>query len=89
MSSTLHEYANYHSVDTSAVAGLDQKLDIGVHEGRGHGNSRTVWEDKVGVLAETLDNAEDVVPSSAVQSRGVITKLVDDLLQVLDRSCRA
>ncbi|KAH0294862.1 malate synthase, partial [Aureobasidium sp. EXF-3399] len=45
-----------HGVHSSAVACLDQKLDVGIHEWRSHGDSRTVRQDKVGVLAETLDD---------------------------------
>jgi hypothetical protein len=68
-----------HGVDTAPVACLDEELDVGVHEGRGHGDGVAVGKDKVGVLAETLDGAEDVVPAAAVETGGVVAELVDDL----------
>lgn len=71
-----------HGVDLTSVAGLDEKLDVGIHEWHGHGDGRSVWEDKVGVLAEFLDHAEDVIPSSTVQAGGVVAELVDDLVHL-------
>jgi len=69
----------YHGVHASPVAGLDQQLDVGVHERHGHGHGGTVRQDEVGVLAESLDDAEDVVPPTAVEARAVLTELVDNL----------
>jgi len=66
-------------VDATAVAGLDQQLDICVHEGHGHGHIRTVRQDEVGVVTELLDEGEDVVPSSTVETSAVVTQFVDDL----------
>jgi hypothetical protein len=65
---------------TSLVAGLDEQLDVCVHKGARHGDGVSVGEDEVGVLAETLDGAEDVVPATAVEARGVVAELVDDLV---------
>jgi len=66
-------------VNASFVARLDEELNISVHEGRGHGDGVSVGEDEVGVLAETLDGAEDVVPATAVQTSRVVAELIDDL----------
>jgi hypothetical protein len=33
------------------------------------------------VLAELLDEGEDVIPAAAVEARAVVTELVDDLYQ--------
>ena len=68
-----------HGMDATPVACLDEKLDVGVHEGRSHGDRVAVGKDKVGVLAETLNGAENVVPAAAVETRRVVAKLVDDL----------
>lgn len=62
------------------MAGLDEELDVRIHEWDGHGHGGTVGKDEVGVLAEALDGAEDVVPSAAVEAGAVIAKLVDDLI---------
>lgn len=61
------------------MAGLDEQLDVSVHEGHGHGHSGTVWKNKFGVLTETLDDAEDVIPATAVETRRVVAELVDNL----------
>lgn len=71
-----------HGVHTTLVAGLDEELDVGVHEGDGHGDGGSVGEDKVGVVAELLDDAEDVVPSAAVETGAVVAELVDDLVHL-------
>ena len=82
-----------HGGNLSLVAGLDEELHVGVHEWDGHGDSRAVWEDEVGVLAELLDDAEDVIPASAVKAGAVIPQLEDDLVHLeggqdsLDQDC--
>lgn len=69
----------YHSVNTTAVASLDEQLHIGVHEWHSHGDIRAVGKDKVGVLAELLDEGEDVIPAAAVETGAVITQFIDNL----------
>jgi len=64
---------------TSFVASLDEKFDIGVHERHGHRDSRPIRKNKVGVLTEFLDDTEDVIPSAAVESSTVVSKLENDL----------
>lgn len=71
-----------HGVDTTLVAGLNEELDVGIHEGNSHGDGRSVGENKVGVVAELLDGAEDVVPATAVETRAVLTELIDDLVHL-------
>jgi hypothetical protein len=66
-------------VDTTSMAGLDEQAHVGVHEGRGHGDLGSVGKDELAVLAESLDDGEDVVPSAAVEAGRVLTELVDDL----------
>lgn len=71
-----------HGVDAAAMAGLDEELDVGVHEGDRHSDGRAVRKNETGVLAELLDDAEDVVPATAVETRAVVTELVDDLIHL-------
>jgi bisphosphoglycerate-independent phosphoglycerate mutase (AlkP superfamily) len=66
-------------VNAAAVAGLDQELDVCVHEWNSHGDGATVGKNEVRVVAEALDDGEDVVPTTAVEARGVIAEFVDDL----------
>ena len=63
----------------SFVARLYEQLYISIHERYGHGHRRSVWQDEIGVLAELLDHAEDIIPSTAIQPRAVISELVYDL----------
>lgn len=55
---------------------------VGIHEGDGHGDRGTVGKDEVGVLPELLDDAEDVVPTTAVETGRVIPELIDDLVHL-------
>ena len=71
-----------HGVDLAAVAGLDEQLDVGVHERYGHGDGGTVRQHEVGVLAELLDDAEDVVPTATIEAGRVVAQLVDDLVHL-------
>lgn len=82
-----------HSSDLAPVAGLDEKLNICVHEWDGHCDTGTIWQDEVWILAELLDDREDVIPTSAVKSGGVVSELEDDLVHLeggedsLDEDC--
>jgi hypothetical protein len=68
-------------MDASLVARLDKQLDVGIHERNGHGDRISVGQDEVGVLAEALDGVEDVIPATAVETRRVVAKLVNDLMR--------
>lgn len=74
-------------MNTAAVAGLDQQAHISVHEGHGHGHRRTVGKNEFRILAELLDEREDVIPSAAVESRTVLPKFINDL-QLQSVFCR-
>ena len=63
----------------SFVACFDEKLNVSVHERNGHCDCGAVWQNKVGILTKFLDHAEDIIPSTAIQPRAMVTKLVDDL----------
>ena len=69
-------------MNTTTVAGLDQQTDVGIHERHGHGDSGTVGQDKVGVLAEALDEREDVIPTATVETGAVVAEFVDDLIHL-------
>ena len=58
---------------------------ICIHEGHGHGDAAAVRKHKVGVLAELLDDAEDVVPPAAVEAGAVVTEFIDDLVHLKGR----
>lgn len=64
------------------VAGANQQLGVGAHEGGGHGDLGPVGQLEVGAVAEGLDQAEEVVPAARVQSRAVLAQFVEDLLHL-------
>ncbi len=66
----------------SFVACLYEQLYIRIHEWYGHGHRRAVWQDEIGIFAELLDHAKDIVPSAAIQPRAVISELVYNLKAV-------
>lgn len=70
----------YHSVNTSFVAGFNKKLDIGVHERDCHSDIAAIGENIFRMIAELFNKTEHVIlqvslnkkfgyPSTAVQSR--------------------
>lgn len=61
------------------VACFDEKLDVSIHERDSHCDCGAVRQDKIWVLTEFFDHAEDVVPSTAIQARTMVTELIDDL----------
>lgn len=72
-----------HGGDLALVAGLDEETNIGVHEGNGHGDVGTVWEDCGAGSTLALDEGEDVVPTATVQSCRVLLELEEDLLHLV------
>mmetsp|Transcript_5060 Transcript_5060/g.10991 ORF Transcript_5060/g.10991 Transcript_5060/m.10991 type:complete len:373 (-) Transcript_5060:205-1323(-) len=71
-----------HGVNTPLVAGLDEQLDVRVHEGGGHAHVGAVGQHKLGVVPELLDEAENVVPAPAVQACRVVPQLVYDFVHL-------
>ena len=61
-----------HGVDTAPVTGLDQQLDVRPEEVPVHGDGGAVGKRQVLAIAELLDEAEDVIPTAAVQACGVV-----------------
>ncbi|KAI3485184.1 hypothetical protein L1887_51469 [Cichorium endivia] len=68
--------------DTTLVARLDEQVDVGLHEGHRHRHGRTVGEDGTGIVALALDEREDVIPSTTVETRRVLAQLVEDLVHL-------
>jgi len=48
-------------VDASLVAGFNEEADVGVHEGDGHSDVAAIRKNEFFVIAELLDETEDVV----------------------------
>ena len=61
------------------MACFDEKLDISIHERYSHCDSGAVRQNEIRALTEFFDHAEDVIPSTAIQARTMVTELIDDL----------
>jgi hypothetical protein len=53
-----------HCVDASFVTGFYEELDVGVHEGDSHGDVAAIWKNEFFVIAELLDETENIVLTS-------------------------
>ncbi len=71
-----------HGVDVAAVAGLDEELHVRAEEPLVHRDVRAVRHDVLRVGAEPLDGREDVVPAAAVEARGAVAQLPEDLVHL-------
>ena len=71
-----------HRVRAAPVAGLHEQLRVGAQERLLHGDLASIGHHERGVSAQRLDRAEDVVPSPAVEARGVLAQLVEDLVHL-------
>ena len=65
-----------HGMNLAAMAGLDQELDVSLQESAIHGDLGAVGQQEGFVIAEGFDEAENVVPASAIQAGGVLAQLV-------------
>lgn len=50
-----------HCVDASLVAGFNEELDVGIHEGDCHCDIAAIREHKFLMIAEFLDETENIV----------------------------
>ena len=66
-------------MNAPTVAGLDEQSHVGIHERYGHGDIGAIRKNELRVVAELLDEREDVIPTTAVQSGAVVTQFIDDL----------
>ena len=71
-----------HGVNLAAMAGLDQQLRIRLQEMPVHGHFAAIGQHEAGMVAEFLDEAEHVIPASAVEAGGVVAQLIQDLVHL-------
>ena len=74
-----------HGERTALVTDVDEALHVGLHQGRGHGKVRPIGGDLVVMLLEFLDVAEEIVPATAVETKGVVLELVENLNKCVER----
>ena len=77
-----------HGVRAAAMTGLDEQLRVGPQEPLVHRDLRPVGEDRAGIVPVHLDEAEDVVPAAAVEPRGALLELPEDLVHLEGRGKR-
>jgi hypothetical protein len=75
-----------HATDgmcATLVAGGHEQLGVGVHERHRHRDLGAVRQQELPPAGlEFLDDAEDVVPATGVEPRGVLPQLVEDLFHL-------
>ena len=71
-----------HGMDAAAVAGAHRELRVGPHVRLLHRDLRAIRKHRPGIVLAGLDEAEDVVPAAAVQTRGVLAQFVEDLVHL-------
>ncbi len=71
-----------HGVRAALVADADARQGVGAHERHGHGHLAAVGHQELGLLAQLLDVAEDIVPASAIQTGAVVAQFVQNLFHV-------
>src|SRR5699024_6986159 len=65
------------------MTGMDEQGGIGPHHRLGHGNGGSIWQNIfVSGVPEGFDDREDVVPSSSVQTGGMVAELVEDFFHL-------
>src|SRR5215472_6216815 len=62
-----------HRVDVPAVASLDTEQRVRPHEMSGHCNQSAIGKNEIWLVPESLDAAEDVVPTPTVQAGGMFS----------------
>lgn len=60
----------------------DEQIGVAPHEVLSHADLNPVGQQAVGMSLESLDVAEDVIPSAAVQSDGVIPQFIQNLIHL-------
>jgi len=74
-----------HGVNTPAMTGLDQELNVRVHEGHRHGHISPVRQHKLRIVPQSLDGGEDVVPATTVEAGSVLSQLIQELIHLKGR----
>src|SRR5258707_861579 len=69
-----------HGMNVAPVARLDQEFDVRLQEVPRHRDFRAVRQHEFLVIAELLDEAENIIPASAVKARRVVLQLIEDLV---------
>src|SRR5207247_5573256 len=61
---------------------LHETLRVRAHERHGHRDLGAIRQHEFGPGAKSLDDAEEIVPATGVESRGMVAQLVKDLLHL-------
>lgn len=67
------------------VTGPDEQIGVASHEVLSHADLNSVGKKTIGVGLERLDIAENVIPSTAVQTNGVIPQFIENLIHLKHR----
>src|ERR1043166_3461002 len=65
---------------SAPVACLDEQVHVGFQKMPVHGDRRSIRQNEVGVIPELLNEAENVVPATAIQARRVVAQFVENFI---------
>ena len=71
-----------HRMDLTTMARLDQQVHIGLQEMFVHGDRHAIRHHEFRMILERLDEAKDIIPAAAVQTRGMIAQLPQDFVHL-------
>src|SRR5262245_30987700 len=71
-----------HRVDAPTMTRVNQEVHIRLEKGTIHCDRGAVRQDEGWMVTELLDEAENVVPAPAVQTRSVLAQFVEDLVHL-------
>src|ERR1700692_1522307 len=71
-----------HGMNTAPVANLNQQIDIGAEKMGFHCDFGAIGQDEFGMRPKLLEVAENVVPSTAVESCGMVAQFIENLVHL-------
>jgi hypothetical protein len=74
---------------STLVTCLNKQFYICIHERYCHCYCGPIGKYEIGILPEFLDNAEDIIPSAAIQTCTMVPEFVDDLHSSSASPCNA
>ena len=74
-----------HGMRPAAMTNFDDMQRIIAHERHRHGHLRAIRQQIIGVIAQLLDVAENIIPASAIQPGRMLAQFVQDLFRFEDR----
>lgn len=69
-------YHASHSMDAMFMTGVDEQVRVTSHKVLRHANKNSIREQAIGVSLESLDVAENVIPSTTVEANRMVPQFI-------------